>query len=152
LSFVFAAIGIPLLIYSFYRFNMGDPARLGGIFINLAVICYLVNLWLSMANSKKINVHAVFAFTSVLWLLCTTGLGLLLVYNFNLDILSKNSLHYLSLHAHLGLVGWFLLMVLGVGSRLIPMFLISKYESRKLLWWGYGMINGGLLAFVLMFL
>lgn len=152
LSFVSAAIGIPLLIYAFYRFDMGVTAQTGGILINLAVLCYLANLWSSMANSKKNNVHAIFAFTSVLWLLATTALGLLLVYNFNLDILSKNSLHYLSLHAHLGIVGWFLLMVIGVGSRLIPMFLISKYENRTLLWWVYGAVNGGLLAFVLLFL
>ncbi|HUH48079.1 MAG TPA: hypothetical protein VLZ54_13045, partial [Arenibacter sp.] len=152
LSFVFAAAGIPLLVYSFYRFDMGGTARMGGILINLAVLCYLVNLWLSMAHSHKRNAHAIFAFTSVLWLLSTTGLGLVLVYNFNLDILSSNSLHYLSLHAHLGIVGWFLLMVIGVGSRLIPMFLISKYENQRRLWWVYGMINGGLLAFVLLFL
>src|SRR5690606_3058313 len=98
------------------------------------------------------NVHAVFAFTSVIWLLSTTGLGLLLVYNFNRELLSQNSLHYLSLHAHLGIVGWFLLMVIGVGSRLIPMFLISKYENRKHLWWVYALINAGLLGFVLLFL
>ena len=152
LSFIFAAIGIPILVYSFYMFNMGSTAQVGGILINLAVIVYLANLGWSMANSKKNNVHAVFAFTSVIWLLSTTGLGLLLVYNFNRELLSQNSLHYLSLHAHLGIVGWFLLMVIGVGSRLIPMFLISKYENRKHLWWVYALINAGLLGFVLLFL
>ena len=152
LSFIFAAVGIPLLVWAFYRFNMGAIAQMGGILINMAVIVYFANLWSSMAKSKKSNVHAVFAFTSVIWLLSTTGLGLLLVYNFNLDLLSENSLHYLSLHAHLGIVGWFLLMVIGVGSRLIPMFLISKYENRKHLWWVYGLINGGLLVFVFSFM
>lgn len=152
LSFIFAAAGIPLLVWAFYKFNMGTTAQIGAILINMAVIVYMANLWLSMAKSKKSNVHAVFAFTSVVWLLSTTGLGLLLVYNFNLGLLSKNSLHYLSLHAHLGIVGWFLLMVIGVGSRLIPMFLISKYENRKHLWWIYGLVNGGLLVFVLSFI
>lgn len=152
LSFVFAAIGIPLLVYSFYKFDMGGTAQIGAILINFAVLCYLANLWLSMTNAKNNNVHAIFALTSVCWLLLTTGLGLLLVYNFNWDILSRNSLHYLSLHAHLGIVGWFLLMVTGIGSRLIPMFLISKYEERRHLWWVYGTINGGLLVFVLLFL
>jgi hypothetical protein len=79
LSFIFAGIGIPLLVFAFYRFNMGWIAQLGATLINLAVICYLVNLWLSMSNSKSRNIHAMFAFTAVLWLFFTTLIGLLLV-------------------------------------------------------------------------
>src|ERR1035437_2971204 len=44
LSFSLAAIGIPLLVYAFYRFNMGNPARCGAILINAAIILYLINL------------------------------------------------------------------------------------------------------------
>lgn len=152
LSFIFAAIGIPLLVISFYEFDMGMLAQAGAILINLAVISYITNLWLSMSNNKKQNVHAVFAFTSVLWLFFTTGLGLLLIWNFTSHTFSNDSLHYLSLHAHLGIVGWFLLMIIGVGSRLIPMFLISKYENKKRLWWVYTLINAGLMSFVFLFL
>ncbi len=54
----------------------------------------------------------------------------------------------MSIHAHLGLVGWFLLLVIGVGSRLIPMFLISKYTNNKTLWWIFGLINFGLISFI----
>ena len=152
ISFVFGAIGIPLLIYGFYFFNLGWPAQSGGILINAAVITYLLNLAVSMVKSKKENVHAVFIFTASLWLLLTTMLGLLLLYNFTAIILPKDSLHYLSLHAHIGIIGWFLLLVMGVGSRLIPMFLISKYNNTKLLWVIYGLVNGSLLSFILSFL
>lgn len=150
-SFVFAAIGIPLLVFAFYQFNMGWIAMSGAILINLAVASYLINLWLSITSSKSQSVHAVFAFTSVLWLFTTTLLGLLLIWNFSAHIFSENSIHFLSLHAHLGIIGWFLLMIIGVGSRLIPMFLISKYENRKSLWWVYSLINVGLLAFIRIF-
>lgn len=151
-SFFFAAIGIPLLVFSFYEFNMGMAAQAGAIFINLAVISYIANLLLSIFKSKKENVHAIFAITATFWLLLTTGLGLLLVYNFTHTILSRDSLYYLSFHAHMGIIGWFLLMIIGVGSRLIPMFLISKYENKKLLWWVYALINIGLISFILIFL
>ena len=151
LSFLFAAIGIPLLVFSFYEFNMGLMARAGATLVNFSVASYLANLWLSMSNGKKQNVHAVFAFTSVLWLFFTTGLGLLLVWNFTSQTLPNDSLHYLSLHAHVGIIGWFLLMVMGVGSRLIPMFLISKYENKKRLWWAYTLVNAGLISFLFIF-
>src|SRR5690606_16103759 len=109
LSFIFAAIGIPLLVFAFYNFDFGGVAKLGGILINLAVISYLSNLWLSIYQSKSRNVHAIFAFTATLWLFVTTLFGLLLVWNFTSNIFSENSLDFISLHAHLGIIGWFLL-------------------------------------------
>ena len=151
LSFVFAATGIPLLVFAFYEFNMGVVAMTGAILINLSVISYFVNLWLSIYHSKSRNVHAVFAFTSVLWLLLTTLLGLLLVWNFTTNVLSQSSIDFLSLHAHLGIIGWFLLMIIGVGSRLIPMFLISKYENKNRLWLVYALVNVALISFIIMF-
>ncbi len=152
ISFIFAALGIPLLVYAFYVFDIGWPARLGGIMVNAAIIIYLLNLALSMSVTKKENVQSVFIFTAACWLLATTLAGLLLVYNFSYLFLPEGSLHYLSMHAHMGIIGWFLLLVIGVGSRLIPMFMISKYEHTKMLWWIYACLNTGLIGFVLMFL
>jgi len=146
-SFILAGSGIPLLVYAFYVFDTGWPARTGGILINAAILVYLVNLGVSQSKSKQENVQSVFVFTAACWLLLTTGAGLVLVYNFQYPLLSKDSLSYLPLHAHLGIIGWFLLMILGVGSRLIPMFLISKYVNQKLLWLIYALINAGLMGF-----
>ena len=152
LSFAFAAIGIPLLVIGFYNFDFGWPAQWGAIFINAAIIFYLINIAVSMAKRKNENVHAVFVFTGTLWLLITTIVGLFLVYNFTHNILSRDSLSYLPLHAHLGIIGWFLMLVIGVGSRLIPLFLISKYDNNKILWWIYSLINFALISFIVFFL
>jgi hypothetical protein len=152
LSFLSAAIGIPLLVYGFYHFYFGWEAQWGAILINAAIVFYLINIAVSMIKSKKENVHAVFVFTATLWLLITIIVGLFLVFNFTHNILSQDSLHYLPLHAHLGIIGWFLLLVLGVASRLIPLFLISKYHNVKILWWIYGLVNFGLISFIVIFL
>jgi hypothetical protein len=151
-SFILAAIGIPLLAYGFYVFNMGWPAKWGGHFVLLAVLCYVVNLYKSISKSKTKNVHAIFVWTASLWLFLTVVVGLALVYNFNFSFLPKESLAYLPLHAHTGIIGWFLLLVIGVGGRLIPMFLISKYKNERLLWSVYSLINGGLLFFLGLFI
>jgi hypothetical protein len=148
LAFLSAGLGIPMLVYGFYTFNMGWPAITGAIAINIAVLCYLVNLAVSMFNSKSRNVAAVFILTATAWLLLTTLFGLTLVCNFTDHILTHDSQSYLTLHAHMGIAGWFLLLVLGVGSRLIPLFLISKYTNNRLLWLVYGCINIGLLGFI----
>jgi hypothetical protein len=152
MSFISAGIGIPLLVYGFYTFNMGWPAKWGGWLVIAAILSYLINLAASMVRSKQENIHAFSIFTSAVWLLATAAVGLMLVYNFTYPLMQKSSLDYLPLHAHIGLVGWFLLLVTGIGSRLIPMFLISKYTNVQQLWWIYGLINGGLLSFVFLFL
>lgn len=152
LSFLLAAVGIPLLVYAFYTFNMSGMAQWGSLLVNAAIVSYLLNLAISMAKSKNVNVHAVCVFTSAIWLLLTTLAGLLLVYNFSYNLLPSNSLYYLPIHAHMGIIGWFLLLIIGVGSRLIPMFLISKYSNTKLLWIIYSLINAGLISFILIYL
>jgi hypothetical protein len=152
LSFFCAGVGIPFLVVGLYEFDFGWSTQFGAILINSAIAFYLINIGVSMAKSKKENVHAVFVFTATLWLIITTIVGLFLVYNFTYNILSKDSLSYLPLHAHLGIIGWFLLLVIGVGSRLIPMFLISKYSNNKLLWWVYSLINFALISFIIFFL
>ncbi len=151
ISFILAATGIPLLVYGFYIFDMGWPAQWGGCFVVLAILAYLINIAISMAKSKNESIHAAFVFTATLWLFLTTILGLAQVHNFTATLLPESSLHYLTLHAHAGIIGWFLLLVMGVASRLIPMFLISKYSNVTLLWWIYGLINSALLLFIVLF-
>lgn len=150
LSFIFAATGIPLLVTGFYLFQTGWMLQTGAVLVNAAVICYFINVIRSIYESQKNDIHAWFMGTATLWLLATVFFGLLLVFNFTRMWLPDNSIAYLSLHAHMGIAGWFLLLVLGVASRLIPMFLISKYTNTKTLWWIYILINSALISFILL--
>ncbi|MBV6405557.1 MAG: cytochrome c oxidase subunit I [Flavobacteriales bacterium] len=151
-SFLLAAVGIPLLVYGFHSFDLGLPARLGGTLVLGAVLAFMANIGMGLVRSKRENVHAVFVFTSTAWLLLTAALGLALLFNFTRSLLPHDSVHYLGLHAHLGIVGWFLLLVLGVGSRLVPMFLISKYTAPRLLWAVFILVNTALLGHTVFFL
>ncbi len=47
------------------------------------------------------------------------------------------------------MVGWFVLLIIGVSSRLIPMFLLSRKEEKKYLSIAWYLINGGLILFFL---
>lgn len=151
LSFVLAAPGIPLLVYGFYRMNFGWPAQIGGSLVLCAVICFLVNLLLTRLRSRGAELQNWFIIAAAIWLLITVLAGLLLVFNFTYDFLPLNSLAYLPLHAHAGIAGWFFLLVIGVGSRLIPMFLLSKYTNKGLLWMMFLLLNAGLLSFIFFF-
>jgi hypothetical protein len=150
LTFIFTAVGIPFLIVGFYIFDMGWTSQLGGVLINVGVLCYVLNVLRSTRSTTKANVHTWFMATAAIWLFSATFFGLLLVFNFTYPLLSANSLSYLSIHAHLGIVGWFLMLVIGVGARLIPMFLISKYANDKVLWIIYALVNTSLISLILL--
>lgn len=148
LTFVFTAIGIPFLVVGFYIFHVGWVLQTGAVLVNIGVLCYLSNVISSIYESKKHDVHAWYMAVASIWLFVTTFFGLLLVFNFSTSFLPSDSVTYLSLHAHLGIIGWFLLLVVGVASRLIPMFLISKYTNDKALWRIFILINAGLVSFI----
>lgn len=147
LTFGFAGVGIPVLIYGFYSFDVGLPMQLGAVLVNTGVLFFVINVCRSAFKSNRRNVHAWYVITAALWLFITTFFGLLLVFNYSFKIFPASSVDYLSAHAHSGIVGWFLLMVIGVGSRLIPMFLISKYTDDRILWLIFALLNIALLSF-----
>lgn len=149
ISFFLAAAGIPLLVYGFYTFNMGWPSKWGGRLVLLSVMSYQVNIFKSVKTGKGVNIFSLFIVTAASWLFITALLGLALVYNFTYPFLPKDVLTYLPFHAHAGILGWFLMLIIGVGSRLIPMFLISKYQNNRRLRLIYLLINGGLIYFLL---
>lgn len=149
-SFWLATLGIPMLVYGFYTFQLSWISHLGGAAIVAAVLCYVINLSWSVGKSGAESVQAVFVLTASLWLLLTTAWGLLLLLNFSMSIFPEDSLVYLSSHAHIGIIGWFLLLVIGVGSKLIPMFLISKYSQGTLLWLIYALTNSALILFLIL--
>jgi hypothetical protein len=147
-TFWCTAAGIPLLVCSFWHFTSILMMQAGAVLVLAGLLLYTINTALSIPKKRKVPVQVYFLFTASLWLCLTAIVGTLLVLNFTYVIFREPHLHYLRLHAHMGLAGWFLLLVMGVGSRLIPMFMISKYTNDKLLWRVYALINLSLTGFI----
>ncbi|HSI90094.1 MAG TPA: hypothetical protein VK927_03210, partial [Adhaeribacter sp.] len=118
-----------------------------GCLLVLAFILFNINLQLTLRSTKTWTIEADFISTSGIWLFLTGLVGLLMAINFTVPFLPESHLHYLKLHAHLGMAGWFLLLIIGVGSKLLPMFLLSHHVPTKKLSLSYYLINLGLLLF-----
>ena len=142
--------GIILLTVSFWIFSIGWTMELGAVFILISVILYTINVYGTARQNKKWTISAECIITASWWLLLTVILGTLLVFNLRYDLFPRDHLYYLKIHAHIGMAGWFLLMIMGVASRLIPMFLLSHDEPGTEVKTAYYCINGGLLGFLIM--
>ncbi|MFK5857571.1 MAG: hypothetical protein QM503_15690 [Bacteroidota bacterium] len=147
ISFFLFAAGLITLSVSFWTFAFGRSIGLevGGYLIVTAVILFAINTLKSAAKSDRKNIENTFIITAVIWLILTVTLGIIMALNFAFHFISESHLQLLKLHAHIGFVGWFLMLVVGVASKLMPMFLIVHKLPLKLLKYAYFLINGGLI-------
>lgn len=140
--------GVVLLVTSFWIFRPGWMMETGALLILAAVILYAINSYGTARNSTHWSISADYMVTASIWLVLTALLGVLLVFNLRYAFLPNDHLYYLKIHAHLGMAGWFLLLVMGVASRLLPMFLLAHVEPGKWAKAAYYLVNAGLLGFL----
>ena len=149
ITFWFSGFSVLFLSYSFWVGSYVTLLPYASVCMFLSLLLFVVNIGLTYRKAKLKNIKSKFVITSVLWLLITELIGTIIALNFKFNYLTEIHLHYLKIHATVGLIGWFVLLIIGVGSTLIPMFLISHELKEKKLFVAYYLINGGLVLAVL---
>ncbi len=138
------AAGVPGMVYALRSW---DLILLGhaGFAVALGVLLFSVNTWVTVRRSGRGGTVAWSLGLAAGWLLLTVLLGLLLAANRFWGFLPLNPLALLRTHAHLGLVGFFLTLLQGVGLQLVPMFTLGEVRSWRLANLGLALSQGGLL-------
>lgn len=131
---LFGTVG---LCSSFYFGGNGIGLTFFGSLLNLAVLLFIINVWKTIGKSKENKVARLFIKTSAVWLSLTTIAGLLLAINFIRPFLPFVHIELLKIHAHFGIIGWFLFLIIGVSSVLIPMFLLVHKPDCRPLYFSY---------------
>lgn len=148
LSYYLLMAGVVLLVWALWSFRTGWIMITGGSMIVLASLLYLINVVLTGVPGSSSNIQKYFMMSSGVWLVFTTIVGLLLAINLGHPFFSQEHMAILKLHAHLGLAGWFLQLITGVSSKLVPMFLLSHAKKTKLLIGAFILQNTGLILFL----
>jgi len=148
-SFYFLILGAAFLVVCFWFFTTGLWMILGGSLVFVAAVLFLCNVLKTASGGKPFNVQKLFIVSSAVWLLLTVSIGILLAVNLRWPYISVNHLHILTLHAHAGLVGWFLQLIVGVSAKLVPMFLLGKSKKDNLLKTAFIFQNTGLVLLLL---
>jgi hypothetical protein len=147
-SFFALTPGVALLVYSFWRFEPGLAMQSGATLVFLATILFMWNVVLTAGDATRYSIQKLFLITASIWLVFTALVGVLLVLNFTRPVFSRDHLAVLRLHAHMGLAGWFLLLIFGVASKLLPMFLLGKSSREGWLRVAFYGVNAGLVGFL----
>ena len=141
-------LGMILLTTNFWNLTVGWVMIAGGSLIVISASLYLLNVLKTSRICKKYSIQKLFLTSSALWLLFTVVVGLLLAINLKFPFFKQSHLEILKLHAHAGFAGWFLQLITGVSTKLVPMFLLGKSTKEYLLKWAFAFQNLGLILFL----
>ncbi len=167
-QFAFHAAGFAGMVWTFRIWNMTALAHFGSAF-SFGVVLFVYNMARTLCRVPKWNVTAT-AFAAALgWisLAITAGLSLAAAKCDYDSIMEKSPpafiaatlrglqsvgrfvMHFdpvsaMHAHAHLGIIGCFIMLIVGVSYRLVPMFALSEVQSRRRAAASVALLNLGL--------
>jgi hypothetical protein len=83
------------------------------------------NIAATLPRARQRHVDWAAIAIALCFLVSTLGVGVVLLHNLHTGFLAEARLRVLSAHLHVAIVGWALMMIVGVSHRLLPMFLLS---------------------------
>lgn len=139
------AVGVPGMVYSFWRWDLALLGHFGGA-VGLGVGLFSYNIWRTISSSGRRGTVARSLRLMAAWLFLTVTMGLLLAANRFWHFIPLDPVALLRAHAHLGLVGFFLTLLQGVSFQLVPMFTLGEIRDWRLADAGLGLTQVGLLG------
>ena len=154
-QFLCHAVGFAGMVWMFKAWNMKQVGHFGSI-MALGVILFVYNIARTLLKTPKWNVTATAIAAALGWLSLTITMGLFIVagkcFSEMLDaapatgsigglerlvkfmggcVQHFDALSAMHAHAHLGGIGFFTMLIVGVSYKLIPMFTLSEIQMRS---------------------
>jgi hypothetical protein len=167
-QFAFHLVGFVGMVWMFWTWNMKQVGHFGSVFA-VGVALFIYNVVRTLARVPRWNVIATAIASSVGWLALTVLVGLSVaagkcIYEYETPTSQVGAVRAMlrglqsvgafmgrfdqfgamHAHAHLGVLGCFVMLIVGVSYRLIPMFTISQLQSLRRAAWSVWLLNAGL--------
>ncbi|HEX8726632.1 MAG TPA: hypothetical protein VF737_14680 [Gemmatimonadaceae bacterium] len=104
----------------------------GVILLALGVLANIGNVSVALATAPQRGVTWYGVAGGIGFLGATLVFGMLLTHNLHTGFLAAARVRVLAAHVHLALVGWVLMVIVGVAHRILPMFLAAPDVPRRL--------------------
>jgi hypothetical protein len=132
-SFAMLVVGLPTFVLGLTG-NAPRLVPLGACTVALALAFFACNMiaTLARASTRTLTWWALVGASG--FLVVTLGFGLALATNLTTWFLGESRFAVLATHVHLAIVGWVMLVMVGVAHRLMPMFLVSHGATERPGW------------------
>lgn len=167
-QFLCHAVGFVGMVWMFKAWNMKQVGHFGSV-MALGVILFVYNIARTLLRAPKWNVTASAITAALAWLSLTITMGLFIVsgkcFSDFLDAAPAagpfsgvehvvksmgefmqhfDAISAMHAHAHLGGIGFFTMLIVGVSYKLIPMFTLSEIQNRIRAGLSVALLNLGL--------
>jgi hypothetical protein len=142
-QFAAHVVGFTGMVLAFWNFNMVMVGAFGSL-LTLGVGLFVFNLARTLAKVKGWNPIKFGIASALFWLASTVSVGLFLTASKCWSFSSFQPLAAMHAHAHLGVVGVFVMMIVTVSYKLVPMFTLSELQNERRAWWSIALLDLGL--------
>src|ERR1035437_4253532 len=152
IQFAFHITGCVGMVWAFQVWNLKSVAQFGAV-LAVGVALFIYNLARTLLRVPKWNVVATSVASAIGWVLLAVAAGLVIaVAKSSSESLPKlaglvfrfDPIGAMHAHAHLGAIGFFLVLIVGVSYKLIPMFTLSELQNHRRAAWSVILLNFGL--------
>ena len=141
--FALHVTGFVGMVVMFQNWNLKYVGSFGSI-LALGVGLFIYNLVRTLARIPRWNVVAFGIASSLAWLALAIFAGLYLAAAKCWSFSPFEPLAQMHAHAHLGGLGFFVMLIVAVGYKLVPMFALSEVQSARRAGWSIVLLNAGL--------
>jgi hypothetical protein len=140
--------GFAGMVWTFWIWNLNGVGCFGAIFA-VGIGLFVYNIARTLRKIPHWNVVAASIAASLFWMSFGVLAGLYVACAKIWTFSPFDPIAQMHAHAHLGIVGFFFQMLIGVSYKLVPMFALSDIQSKRRAAWSIALLNAGLLgAFV----
>jgi hypothetical protein len=141
--FIAHLAGVAGMVGMFWVWNMKQVGHFGSV-VALGAGWFVYNIARTLARVPRWDVIATAVASSLFWLSATVLAGLYLAASKCWDFSPFAPVAAMHAHAHMGVVGVFVTMIVGVSFKLVPMFALSELQNTLRARWSVALLNGGL--------
>ena len=99
--------------------------------VALGVVMTATNVVATLSRARVRDVTWAAIAIAIVYLSSTLVLGVVLLHNIHTGFIAAARVHVLATHLHVAVVGWALIMIVGVAHRLLPMFLLAHGANSR---------------------
>ncbi len=108
---------------------------MGGALVATAFALFAANLVATLRSARERSLTYWALAGAALYLVVTLGFGFALALNVATGFATAHRFDLLVSHIHVAVFGWVMLVMVGVGHRLLPMFLLSSHDATEVPAW-----------------
>jgi hypothetical protein len=138
-------IGVAGMVWMFWVWDMKQVGHYGSL-VALGIGVFVLNLAKTIRKAPRRDAVRLGTTSALTWLCVTAVAGLYVSAAKCWDFSPFAPISQMHAHAHAGVLGYFILMIVAVSYRLVPMFTLSEIQNPARAAWSIRLINLGLIA------